>query len=224
MLFDDFSRGLYSTDASIYQIIPAGVLVPQSANDISTAFQIAREEGISITARGGGTSQCGQTVGEGLIIDASKNLNRVLEIDHEKGEARVEPGLVLDQLNAQLKRHGLFFPVDVSTSSRATLGGMTGNNSCGARSIRYGKMVDNVLGVEALLQNGEKIQFGEVEPKSLNGKQRSTRDHLLQKLFQIGIREADEVRQRFPEVQRRVGGYNIDELIPPDHGLSLIHI
>ena len=153
MLFDDFSRGLYSTDASIYQIIPAGVLVPKSADDISTAFQIAREEGLSITARGGGTSQCGQTVGEGLIIDASKNLNRILEIDHEKGEARVEPGLVLDQLNAQLKRHGLFFPVDVSTSSRATLGGMTGNNSCGARSIRYGKMVDNVLGVEALLQN-----------------------------------------------------------------------
>ena len=219
MLFDDFSRGLYSTDASIYQIIPAGVLVPQSADDISTAFQIAREEGISITARGGGTSQCGQTVGEGLIIDASKNLNRILEIDHEKGEARVEPGLVLDQLNAQLKRHGLFFPVDVSTSSRATLGGMTGNNSCGARSIRYGKMVDNVLGVEALLQNGEKIQFGEVDPKSLNGKHRSTRDHLLQQLFQIGIREADEVRQRFPEVQRRVGGYNIDELIPPDHGV-----
>ena len=111
MLFDDFSRGLYSTDASIYQIIPAGVLVPKSSEDVAPAFEIAGEEGISITVRGGGTSQCGQTVGEGLIIDLSKYLNRVLKVDAEKREALVEPGLVLDQLNEELKNQGLFSPL-----------------------------------------------------------------------------------------------------------------
>ena len=219
VLFDDFSRGLYSTDASIYQIIPAGVLVPKSSEDVAPAFEIAGEEGISITVRGGGTSQCGQTVGEGLIIDLSKYLNRVLKVDAEKREALVEPGLVLDQLNEELKNQGLFFPVDVSTSSRATLGGMTGNNSCGARSIRYGKMVDNVLGVEALLASGERIQFGEIQTDSLSRDNRSTKENLFHQLFQIGIREADEVRLRFPDVQRRVGGYNLDELIPPENGV-----
>ena len=215
VLFDDFSRGLYSTDASIYQIMPTGVLVPRTVEDVSTAMEIASEEGLSITARGGGTSQCGQTVGEGLIIDVSKNLNLVLKVDAEKHEAVVEPGLVLDQFNAGLKNHGLFFPVDVSTSSRATIGGMTGNNSCGARSIRYGKMVDNVLGVEALLAGGERVHFKEIQTNSFPQGSSSTEKKLLSELLQIGDREADEVRLRFPKVQRRVGGYNLDELIPP---------
>ena len=128
VLFDDFSRGLYSTDASIYQIIPLGVVVPETQDDVKTTLDIAFENGISVTMRGAGTSQCGQTVGEGIIVDVSKNLNRLVSVDPEKQQATVEPGIVLDKLNGLLKQHGLFFPVDVSTSSRATIGGMTANN------------------------------------------------------------------------------------------------
>ena len=160
VLFDDFSRGLYSTDASIYQIMPLGVVVPKTQDDVKTTLDIAYENGISVTMRGAGTSQCGQTVGEGIIVDVSKNLNRLVSVDPEKQQATVEPGIVLDQLNGLLKQHGLFFPVDVSTSSRATIGGMTANNSCGARSIRYGKMVDNVSEVDAVLSDGSSMRFG----------------------------------------------------------------
>ena len=160
VLFDDFSRGLYSTDASIYQIMPLGVVVPKTEEDVRTTLNIAYENGISVTMRGGGTSQCGQTVGEGIIVDVSKNLNSLISVDPEKRQASVQPGIVLDQLNDRLKKHGLFFPVDVSTSSRATIGGMTANNSCGARSIRYGKMVDNVREVDAVLADGSSMSFG----------------------------------------------------------------
>ena len=154
VLFDDFSRGLYSTDASIYQIMPLGVVVPKTEEDVRVTLNIAYENGISVTMRGAGTSQCGQTVGEGIIVDVSKNLNSLISVDPEKRQALVQPGIVLDQLNDSLKQHGLFFPVDVSTSSRATIGGMTANNSCGARSIRYGKMVDSVGEVDAVLADG----------------------------------------------------------------------
>ncbi|NND48685.1 MAG: FAD-binding oxidoreductase, partial [Rhizobiales bacterium] len=152
--FDSFSRGRYATDASIYQMMPAGVVVARHEADIAAATAIAREEGMPVLARGGGTSQSGQTVNEALIIDCSKWLNRIVELDVEGRRAVVEPGIVLDELNRALKPHGLWFPVDVSTASRATIGGMAGNNSCGARSIRYGMMRDNVLGIEALLADG----------------------------------------------------------------------
>ena len=154
VLFDEFSRGLYSTDASIYQIKPLGVVVPKTKEDVLATISIANDTGVSVTMRGGGTSQCGQTVGDGIIIDVSKHLNRLISVDPEKPVVVVQPGIVLDQLNALLKPHSLFFPVDVSTSSRATIGGMTANNSCGARSIRYGKMVDNVRAVDAVLADG----------------------------------------------------------------------
>ena len=154
ILFDDFSRGIYSTDASIYQIKPIGVVIPRYEEDILGIISIANEFGISLTMRGSGTSQCGQTVGEGIIVDVSKYLNNLVKVDTEKRLAVVQPGIVLDQLNSMLKAYGLYFPVDVSTSSRATIGGMTGNNSCGARSIKYGKMVDNIHAVDAVLANG----------------------------------------------------------------------
>src|SRR5690606_4304230 len=149
--FDRFTRGRYATDASIYQIEPLGVVVPRDGDDALRALEIAADAGVPILPRGAGTSQCGQTVGHALVIDNSKHLRRVLEVDPSARTAWVEPGVVLDDLNAALKPHGLWFPVDVSTAAQATLGGMTANNSCGARSIRYGNMVHNVLAVETWL-------------------------------------------------------------------------
>jgi len=149
VLFEPSARGRYATDASIYQIMPVGVLVPRDEDDVATAIDIARDLRVPVLARGGGTSQCGQTVGAALVIDNSKHLRRVLEVDPARGIAVVEPGIVLDDLNAALSPHGLWFPVDVSTSAQATLGGMAGNNSCGSRSIAYGNMVHNVLGLDA---------------------------------------------------------------------------
>src|SRR6267154_1341247 len=172
VLFDAFSRGRYSTDASIYQIEPLGVVVPQSREDAAAAIAIAREEGAPVLPRGGGTSQCGQTVARALVIDCSKYLDRVIAVDAEGRRARVEPGVVLERLNRLLRKDKLFFPVDPSTASRATIGGMTANNSCGSRSLRYGNMVHNVRGVDALLADGTTAWFGEVPgnfPADSNG-------------------------------------------------------
>jgi FAD/FMN-containing dehydrogenase/Fe-S oxidoreductase len=222
VLFDRFSRGRYATDASHYQMMPAGVVVPRSMDDAVAALAIAREEGVPVTARGGGTSQCGQTVNSGLIIDGSKSLNRILSLDVEGRTVTVEPGIVLDDLNRQLKKHGLWFPVDVSTASRATIGGMTANNSCGGRSIRYGTMRANVLAIDAVLADGAKVHLGEVSPdlSDLGAAERP----LAQKLLAIGAREADEVEARFPKVHRRVGGYNIDALNPRNNRINLAHV
>ena len=162
VLFDAFSRGRYATDASIYQIEPLGVVLPKTADDVRIAAQIAREEGVPLLPRGGGTSQSGQTVGRALVIDYTKHLNRLLEADAASATCTVEPGIVLDELNRQLRSTGLWFPVDVSTASRATIGGMAGNNSCGTRSIRYGIMRDNVLAIDALLADGTRAHFAEV--------------------------------------------------------------
>ncbi|MEZ5851815.1 MAG: FAD-linked oxidase C-terminal domain-containing protein [Hyphomicrobiaceae bacterium] len=215
VLFDRASRGRYSTDASIYQIEPVGVVVPRSQADVEIAAQVAREEGASILPRGGGTSQSGQTVGRSLVIDFTKHVNRVLEVDKEAATCRVEPGIVLDELNRQIKGTGLWFPVDVSTASRATIGGMTGNNSCGTRSIRYGIMRDNVLSIDAILADGTKAHFGEVPAdfRKLNVPD-AARD-LFRDLMALGEREAAHIGQAFPGVSRRVGGYLIDALLPP---------
>ena len=162
MLFDRFSRGRYSTDASHYQIEPLGVVVPKTDEDVRATLAIAHEEGVPLLPRGGGTSQSGQTVGRALVLDYSKHLNKLITVDPVARTCIVEPGIVLDELNRQLRSTGLWFPVDVSTSSRATIGGMTGNNSCGTRSIRYGIMRDNVLAIDAILADGSEARFGEV--------------------------------------------------------------
>jgi FAD/FMN-containing dehydrogenase/Fe-S oxidoreductase len=222
VLFDTFSRGRYATDASHYQMMPVGVVVPRNMDDALTALAIAREESVPVTARGGGTSQCGQTVNSGLIVDGSKSLNRILSLDVEAKKVTVEPGIVLDDLNRQLKQHGLWFPVDVSTASRATIGGMTANNSCGGRSIRYGTMRANVLAIDAVLADGAKVHLGEVSPdlSDVDGAVRP----LAEKLLAIGAREASEVEARFPKVHRRVGGYNIDVLNPRNNRINLAHV
>jgi len=222
VLLDPFSRGRYATDASHYQIVPAGVVVPSTMDGAVAAMAIAREEGLAVTPRGGGTSQCGQTVNSGLIIDCSKNLNKVLGLDLEKKQVTVQPGIVLDDLNRQLKKHGLWFPVDVSTASRATIGGMTANNSCGGRSIRYGTMRANVVAIDGVLADGSAMHFGEVAP-DLSDVGAAERP-LAEKLLAIGAREAGEVEARFPKVHRRVGGYNIDALDPRNNRINLAHV
>src|SRR6056297_3448931 len=214
---DTFSRGRYATDASIYQIMPAGVVIAKSTDDVAAALDASREAGLALTMRGGGTSQCGQTVNSGLIVDCSKHLNRILELDVEGRRAVVEPGIVLDDLNRQLKPHGLWFPVDVSTASRATIGGMVGNNSCGSRSLRYGTTRDNVERIEGLLADGTAFDFG---PGSGN----RLPEPLLRQMLDLGAREADEIEARFPKVQRRVGGYNIDALVPDAAPINLAHL
>ncbi|MDG1982897.1 MAG: FAD-binding oxidoreductase, partial [Alphaproteobacteria bacterium] len=166
--YDNFTRGRYSTDASIYQMMPYGVLIPKTKSDLIETINYAREAKIPLLARGGGTSQCGQTVNKAIVIDNSKFLNKILDFNKEKMTCTVEPGIILDELNRFLKPFGLWFPVDVSTSSRATIGGMTGNNSCGGRSIRYGMMRDNVLGVEAILSDGSIYNFGKIENNHIN--------------------------------------------------------
>src|SRR5262245_36701106 len=153
--FDAFTRGRYAADASIYQIMPAGVVCPRTISDIEACLRIAREHGTPVIARGAGTSQNGQPIGSGLVVDFSRHLNGIRSYDSAAGTITVEPGVVLERLNARLRADGWFFPVEPSTSSRCTIGGMTGNNSCGARSIRYGKMVDNVVAIDALFHDGE---------------------------------------------------------------------
>ncbi len=218
--FGAFDRARYSTDASIYQIEPVGVVLPKTDADVQAALAIARAAGVPVVARGGGTSQAGQTIGPGLVIDYSKYLNQMLELDVEQRTVWVEPGLVLDRLNRLLKPHGLFFPVDISTSSRATLGGMAANNACGARSIRYGIMVDNLLAIDALMADGEEVRFAEV-PGNLQGVAGS--EHylqLVQDLRALAEREADAIATGFPKVQRRVGGYNLDRVHPAGHNMA----
>ena len=138
VLFSTFDRGRYATDASHYQVMPVGVVVPRSITEAERAIALARQDGVSVLPRGGGTSQAGQTVNTSLVIDCSRSLNHILDLDVAGRRCVVEPGIVLDELNRKLKPHGLWFPIDISTASRATIGGMVGNNSCGARSLRYG--------------------------------------------------------------------------------------
>ncbi|HZE54683.1 MAG TPA: FAD-linked oxidase C-terminal domain-containing protein [Bradyrhizobium sp.] len=224
VFFDSFNRGRYATDASFYQIMPAGVVVPRSIDEALRALAIARDAGRIVTPRGGGTSQCGQTVNDGIVIDFSKHLNRVLSLDAEERTCVVEPGIVLDDLNRQLKRHGLWFPVDVSTASRATIGGMAGNNSCGGRSLRYGTMRDNTLSMDAALADGTMLHFGEV-PRDLSQANSSENGlNLFRDMLALGAREAAEIAEKFPKVQRRVGGYNLDALVPRNAPNNLAHL
>ena len=210
--FDPASRGRYSTDASIYQIEPIGVVAPRSVADIEHTIATCREAGVPVLPRGAGTSQCGQTVGEAVVVDTSKHLDRVLGFDEESNRVTVQPGIVLDGLNAWLKPRGVFFPVDVSPANRATIGGMVGNNSCGARSIRYGNMVHNVHAIDAILADGSAARFGEVSGNLAGFTGDDHYSDLIRRMRALGAREADEIGRRFPSLLRRVGGYNIDTL------------
>jgi FAD/FMN-containing dehydrogenase/Fe-S oxidoreductase len=202
VLWSASDRGRYATDASIYQVEPVGVLVPKTAADVEAALAICRDEGVPVLPRGGGTSQCGQTVNRALVIDCTKHLRRVVSVDGDT--ARVEPGITLGALNEALKHSGKFFPVDPSTWARCTIGGMAGNNSCGSKSIRYGLMADNVRAIDAILADGSRHWFGEAGPNT----------DLVARLHALGEREAAEIAEKFPKQLRRVGGYNLDALTP----------
>jgi len=225
VLFDPASRGRYATDASIYQIMPVGVLVPKSDRDVAVALEIARELAVPVLPRGAGTSQCGQTTGAALVIDTTKHLRNVVAVDAERRVATVEPGLVLDHLNAQLKPLGLWFPVDVSTSAQATIGGMAGNNSCGSRSIAYGNMVHNVLGIDTLLADGAAVSFGPMNDAS--GRAAAIGAFVRD----LALRNRGEIEARWPKVLRRVAGYNLDIFQPQsekpytgDGSVNLAHL
>ncbi len=231
VLFDAASRARYSTDASIYQVDPVGVVVAADETDVAATIDLAREMGVPLLPRGAGSSQCGQTVGEALVIDHSRHLNRIVDFDPQARTVEVQPGVVLDSLNAFLKPHGLWFPVDVSTSAQATIGGMTGNNSCGSRSIAYGNMVHNVVAIDALLADGTAERFGPFGVDAQHPMASARSAELVSRLFAIGRRERDEIERMWPRVLRRVGGYNLDVFHPQsprpytaDGSVNLAHL
>jgi len=220
--FDQFSRVLYSTDASIYQILPLGVVLPRDADDIAATLRLCAEEGTPVLPRGGGTSLAGQAIGRAVVLDCSRHMNRILEIDPDRRRARVEPGVVQDDLNAAAAQFGLRLGPDTATSNRATLGGMIGNNSCGARSIVYGKMVDHVEELRVLLAGGEEIRLGPLEDAALAGKRRepSREGRLYAAVLDTVEAGRDEIERRYPKLMRRVAGYNLPEMFLRPFNLS----
>lgn len=213
--FDNLSRALYATDASVYQIIPAGVVIPKSREDVIRTVQLCGRHGCSITARGGGTSQAGQAVGAGIQLDFSKYLNRVLVFNPGEQWVRVEPGIVLDELNAQLKPYGLHLPLDISTSDRATIGGMIANNSSGTRSVIYGKTLDYVLELTAVLSDGSVVELRPLIESDLDAKcgQQDLEGNCYRIVRRLAHDHAAEIERRYPKILRRVGGYNLDEFV-----------
>ena len=208
--FDKISRALYSNDASVYQMEPAGVVIPRHREDLIRTAAICRRFRCPMTMRGGGTSQAGQAIGEGIVVDTSKYLHRLLEVNAAERWVRVEPGIVLDELNAQLAALGLRFAPDISTASRATIGGMMANNSSGARSVLYGKTIDHVLEQVVLLSDGSIAHFREI-PRDEIPVSDSLEAACYRTVLRLASEYAAEIAQRYPKVLRRVGGYNLDE-------------
>ncbi len=213
--FDAYSKALYSTDASLYQIEPIGVVVPKNKPDVIKTVQIASERKIPILPRGGGTSLAGQSVGEAIVLDMSKFMNQLIEVNVDEHWARVQPGIVLDELNHQLKPHGLMYAPDVATSSRANVGGTIGNNSAGSHSLIYGKTIDHVMSLNLVLANGDEItaaplSFTEVASKKDGD---TLEAHIYRELCRICADNTDEIRKRYPRILRRVAGYNLDEYV-----------
>lgn len=214
--FDEHRRALYATDASLYQIRPLGIVLPRSQADVVTAVKACRELKIPLICRGAGTSLSGQSIGPGLVLDFSRNMNAILEIDASKQTARVQPGVVLDQLNRAAAAQGLQFGPDVATSNRANLGGMIGNNSAGSRSVLHGKVVDHVVALDVVLSDGS---CATLQP--LNAAQLAVEcaasgcaSDIHRRVVQIAGQERQEILDRYPKVLRRVSGYNLDEFVP----------
>jgi FAD/FMN-containing dehydrogenase/Fe-S oxidoreductase len=213
--FDRASRVLYSTDASLYQIEPLGVVIPRHPEDVQTCIRLGNEYKVPVLPRGGGTGLAGQSVGRAVVMDMSKYMNRILELNEEEGWVKVEPGVVLDELNAYLNPYGLQFAPDVATSSRANIGGMIANNSAGAHSIIYGKTIDHVLELEVILSDGSKVLFRDLDPSELRHKieQKDLEGQIYREVIRLAGIHKDEIERRYPKVLRRVGGYNLDEFV-----------
>ncbi|HZN36824.1 MAG TPA: FAD-binding oxidoreductase, partial [Pirellulaceae bacterium] len=221
--FDPISQALYSTDASVYQILPLGVVIPKSREDVIRTVRACRAAGASITARGGGTSQAGQAIGAGVQLDFSKYLHKVLSLEPEAQRVRVEPGIVLDELNAFLRPYGLLLPLDISTSDRATIAGMIANNSSGTRSVVYGKTIDYVESLTALLSDGSVVEFSPQNSDQLDAKcaQADLEGGCYRAVRRLAREHAAEIERRYPRILRRVGGYNLDEFLPEKSPFNL---
>jgi FAD/FMN-containing dehydrogenase/Fe-S oxidoreductase len=224
--FDKISRALYATDASVYEILPLGVVIPRTRDDVIRVVNACRELGVSITARGGGTSQAGQAIGAGIQIDFSKYLNRLVALDPDQKTVTVEPGIVLDELNAFLKPYGLQLPLDISTADRATIGGMIANNSSGTRSVVYGKTLDYVLELTVLLADGSVVKLQPLSPAEFDARsaRQDTEGHCYRSVRQLARDHAAEIEARFPKILRHVGGYNLDEFVPGREPFNLARI
>jgi FAD/FMN-containing dehydrogenase/Fe-S oxidoreductase len=224
--FDAVTRALYSTDASVYRIHPIGVVIARSREDVIKTVKLCRAHKCPLTMRGGGTSQAGQAIGSGLIVDTSKYLNRLLELNVAEQWARIEPGLVLDELNAALRPHGLRFAPDISTASRATIGGMMANNSAGARSVMYGKTIDHVIEQDVVLSDGSVVRFGPLDPDTFAARSAGTtlEAACYREVRATARRLADEIDRRYPKVIRRVGGYNLDAFVGDDRPLNMTRL
>ena len=218
VLFDKMARVLYSTDASIYQIEPIGVVIPRSDEDVVAVIEAAGRYGVPVLPRGGGTSLAGQAVGRAVVIDFSKHMRNVLEVNAEEGWVRVQPGIILDELNLHLEPYGMHFAPDPSTSNRGNVGGALGNNSCGAHSIVWGKTSDNVLDLQAVLSDGSRASLGALNREQLEARMRGDglEAEIYRSLSAIGEDNREEVLARYPRIMRRVGGYNLDELVGGD--------
>ena len=214
--FDLYSKALYSTDASLYQIQPIGVVIPKDLQDVIKTVQIASEQNIPILPRGGGTSLAGQSVGEAIVLDMSKYMNQLLEVNVAERWARVQPGIVLDELNHKLKPHGLMYAPDVATSSRANVGGTIGNNSAGSHSLIYGKTIDHVMSLDLVLSNADEITASPISLEKLAVKKQGNtlEANIYRELCRICEDNATEIRKRYPRILRRVAGYNLDEFVP----------
>lgn len=216
--FDSFSRYLYSTDASIYQILPIGVVLPKSKEDVIATIELANQYNVSILPRGGGTSLAGSTVGNSIVLDFSKYMRKVVNLNTENKSVRVQPGIIIDELNHYLSSHNLLFAPDPSSSNRGNIGGALGNNSCGAHSIRWGKTSDNVNQIESILSDGSIANLESIDLNVVkNSKTPSDPIALIaSKLHQIGLNYSSEIDNRYPKIMRRVSGYNLDQLIGPN--------
>ena len=215
--FDKYSRLLYSTDASIYQIEPVGVVVPRHKNDVHAVIEMANRLGVSVLSRGGGTSLAGQAVGHSIVLDFSKYMQNVLEINQEELWCRVQPGLVQDELNAYVRGQGLQFGPDTSTSNRATIGGMIGNNSSGAHSLTYGKTLDHVIELTVILSDGSEVILRDLSPAEVDQKSKSdsVEGRAYREVARLANQYKSEILARYPKIMRRVSGYNLDEFIKP---------
>src|SRR6266851_4947327 len=213
--FDQYSRLLYSTDASMYQMEPIAVVIPRHAGDVQAVLELANRENVAVLPRGGGTSLTGQTVNRAVVMDFSRWMQEILEVNREEMWARVQPGVVQDELNAHVRPLGLLFGPDTSTSNRATIGGMLGNNSGGSHSIAYGLTVDHVIEITALLADGSRAVFGELTPTEFEGRTRrpGLEGQIYREVARIRDEYRDEIRARYPSQWRRVAGYNLNELL-----------
>ena len=215
--FDPYSRLLYSTDASIYQMEPIGVVIPRTSDDVQAVVEFAAGEGLPVLPRAGGTSLAGQTVNHAIVLDFSKYLNNVLEVNAEEGWARVQPGIILEQLTKQVANHGLQYAPDPTTANRACVGGGIGNNTCGAHSVIYGKTLDHIKELDVVLSDGSRAHFAPLTASELEGRLSAggLEGDIYRGVMRIAAEQQEEIDRTYAKIQRRVSGYNLDEFVPP---------